>query len=320
MGTQSCNTGSLDSWQGLGTLPVGRFGHGALTNNNFVYVLGGNNGSNALNDVQVLNLTGTGYTASTPFPNARFNHSSVLAGGYLYVLGGDSGTALLSDVEAAPILGSGLVGTWGATTALPTARSLFAGVAANGFVYVIGGQDSTGALAEVWYASVGSGGTLGTWTSTTALPSGRMGLAAAVFGNFVYALGGGNTTSIPDVLFAPINANGSLGSWTATTALPAPRALHAVAVGTGFLYVLGGYNGTLPPPGGSLYGDTQQAAINADGTLGSWVSQNSFSGPRYGNGAVVNSGNIYDISGAVNPTSPYQDVQLAAIIPPNVCH
>jgi len=81
--------------------------------------------------------------------------------------------------------------------------------------------------------------------SASGLQPTRMNGAAAIVGQFLYALGGTNRdlfdgpmTDLADVSFAPIAPDGSLGAWQHTAPLPSPIAVPMAVAHAGDLYVL----------------------------------------------------------------------------------
>src|SRR5690606_11312360 len=86
-----------------------------------------------------------------------------------------------------------------------------------------------------------SGGSIGSWTSTTSIGVDRVVHTSVAYNGYVYVIGGADdNTYQDDVFYAPINSNGTIGSWTPTTTLPLNIVNHASAVYNGYIYVLGG--------------------------------------------------------------------------------
>ncbi len=149
--------------------------------------------------------------------------------------------------------------------------------------------------------SVVSGGALGGWVATTALPTAAGGVVSVAYNGYLYALGIGVTTT---VLYAPINNDGSLGVWTATTSFTGvSRIAPAVAAYNGYLYVLGG----------SSNNGVQYAPINTDGTLGVWASTSSFTTGRGYADAIAYNGYLYLLAGSTSTNTVFNDVQFAPI-------
>lgn len=319
----------------------GRDSHTSVAYNGFLYVLGGFGATAPLNDVQYasVNLNGTisAWTATTPFTTGRDGHTTVIANGYIYVMGGYGATARVADVQYALICTAnnngvggctgvvGTVGTWTATTPLPSIRGSHTSIAYNGYVYSMGGTNGTSRLANVDYALICTGinsgvggctataGTLGTWVATTSLPTAREQHASVAVAGYVYVTGGFNgTTTFSDVQYALICTGtnsgvggctataGTLGTWVPATSLPATRTNHTAVEYNGFIYVMGGLvDGTAGTTG--LYSDIQYAPINSDGSLGAWTATTSMPITNNGHASVVYNGFLY-VSGGDDPS------------------
>jgi N-acetylneuraminic acid mutarotase len=254
------------------------------------------------------------WTATTSFVGVRTTNETTAAyNGYLYLAGGvDLWTgcgicSFLNDVQMAPINSDGTLGSWAATTALPSGAS-GALVANNGYLYNVAGfvTGPSGATTDaVLVAPINTNGTLGAWAATANLPAARGNHASVVNNGFLYVIGGWSlsTGSLDGVLVAPINANGTLGTWVVTTSLPAGRSGHEAVAHNGYLYVVGGYD--------SYFNDVQMAPVNANGTLGSWTSVGTFSPGRAYTASVAHNDFLY-VMGGVSP-AVLSDVQLAPI-------
>lgn len=250
---------------------------------------------------------------------ARFAHSSVARNGRLYVFGGQlNGTDVTDLVQMATIMPDGRLGSWTATTSLPAARGGHVSVETNGYVYVLGGCCTTGAqVADVFYAPINGDGTLGTWSSTTALPSPRQTFAAVAHNGKLYAIAGNygaGGINRQDVQMATVNANGSLSAWTALTPLPAPWTAHTAVTATvassSYLYVIGGGRSGEQPNG-----DVLVAPINGDGTIGSWTNSTGLPNPRACHASVVLNGEILVMGGSsVNGGNGVVDMIEAPIL------
>ena len=275
---------------------------------------------------------GTPWTtdAGGNFTSIRQSHTSVAYNGYLYVIGGTNGSEF-ADVQYAPINVDGSVGAWASTTSFTTARANHTSVAYNGYLYVIGGSTaSTSACKnagtsiecnDVQFAPINSNGTVGTWTASSYFNNPRHNHTTVLYNGYMYILGGLNTVSLNDVQFARVNANGSVGAWNYTHAsindgttfvsgFTSIRNNHASVAYNGYIYVLGGFASP------TYFGDTQYAPINADGTIGTWVTNaTNFTIARANFASVAFNGYIYVIGGcSVGTCTTYQsDVQSAPI-------
>jgi hypothetical protein len=213
-------------------------------------------------------LGNTGYLNKDGYSFSGWNTASdgsgtSYVGGSSFVIG-NSGVRLYATWSAmlgASVTGAGLV-SWG------------------GYIYVIGGKDSSGTLrSEVWRATVGADGSLSSWTSEGALPTALAFASCSVVGctsgNFLYVIGGRSGTALSSgAYFTCINSDGSLGfsdsTWmTNSNALPEGRANAATVLLKGRIVLLGGM----------LASGVTDTAIGArvweNGLLGQWYQANA---------------------------------------------
>ena len=248
-------------------------------------------------------LTSPGLAApwvqTTSLPEGFTEHSTVYASGFLYhtggfsVASGESARVFYSQVQS-----NGTIGAWNETTPLPEVVLDHAGVAANGFVFVLGGNRYTEANGysttnTVYYSKINTNGSLGVWQTANPLPQSAYWLSAAVWNNRIYVIGGVNVNgqaNISNVYSAIIQADGSLSAWVTQRSLSV--AIHAHAgVANGMLYVLGGNVGT------TVQNKVYYATINADGTLGNWNETTSLLEPLSNFGAVAANGRVFVMGG-----------------------
>ncbi|OHA53826.1 MAG: hypothetical protein A3A30_01100 [Candidatus Terrybacteria bacterium RIFCSPLOWO2_01_FULL_48_14] len=125
------------------------------------------------------------WTTTTQLPLVRSRHSAVLLDSYIYAMGGlgaddSEGSAQSAIYFAQPNASTGQVASWTLTQSLPAQRSRGGATVLNGYIYFIGGTDSSGnSTATVFFSKQTSDGTgnLEPWSSTTSLPSNRGRLA-----------------------------------------------------------------------------------------------------------------------------------------------
>jgi IPT/TIG domain-containing protein len=222
--------------------------------------------------------------------------------------------------------------SWAETSTLPTAMQGFPAVVvpdtsgANTFVYVLGGNTSSGAthddtanvaaVALNQFVSNGlSAGSLASasWTTTSpSLPQGR-GWAAAVSANKFNSLAAGNGniyvlggldptgTATSTVYYASVNADPATGtgSWASTTPLPQPLFAHGAAIFHGRIYVAGG-NDSAGDPVAKVY----SAQIKSDGTLAAWRLEPDLPGPLAYHQLVTSAGYMYVLGGRDTKVDP----------------
>jgi hypothetical protein len=299
-------------------------GHTMVAYNGALYALGGFDGSTYHNQVYVSRLGTDGsigvWTQVASFNGGRYTHASVAQGGYVYVIGGaGSGASPYNDVQLAPINADRTLGPWRATapyTSAATARQYLGAALHGGYIYVTGGLDWTPTLyGDVIVAqvdgTVNANGGVADWrTNTNTFTTVRYMHATVAAGGYLYVLGGYNTGSaeLSDVQYAALNADGSVGTWALTTAMTTKRRGLAAVAADGYIYVTGGHDG-------SNYLNTgEAAAINSNGTLGTWGTLNLFTTGRHGHASLAYNGRLYLIGGC-GSTAPsyYNDIQWVPI-------
>ena len=242
------------------------------------------------------------WPTTTPLPTGTYIATSVVYNGYVYEIGGYNGSADVSTVDYAPINSNGTLGSWTATTSLPTATQQATSVIYNGYVYEIGGY-TTGVVNTVDYAPINSNGTLGSWTATASLPAFTESATSVVYNGYVYEIGGcGSPCPTTTVDYAPIQSNGTLGSWTATTSLPVATDVATSVVYKGYVYEIGGSTSS------AVVTTVDYAPINSNGTLGSWTATTSLPTGTESATSVVYNGYVYEMGGYVVATVDYAPI------------
>ena len=286
--------GGLGPWTATATLDGGRQGHASVAFDDVLYVLGGAAPA-AVTNIQRATLEANGslspFSMLSAVTSGMTWDSMALWGRALFSTGGIS--LFASDqVWGSTFSPLGTVGPSSATSALLSPRDSHTAVTANEFLYVLGGQNDAGFLAEVLAAPVHPSGTLGTFAPTTPLTAARKLHASAVHRDFVYVVGGEDGTGLrSDVHVARALPDGGLSSFAATSSLPTARRGHASASHGGMLYVTGGYDSV------NRLTEVQAAPILADGTLGSFSATSSFSTAREGHTTLVYNGHLYVVGG-----------------------
>jgi hypothetical protein len=281
--------GSLGSWSatsGGGSdaqLATARAQGGAIAYAGHIYVVGGSTGtgSNLVSTgvlYATLDATGviTGWTdtstqtTSGVLPAGRSLFGMGTSGGYLYVAGGctaftsGSCTTRNNDViytqmsETGPVLAPNcsdgtLTRVWCASNNNFTgARQELTALGYNAALYVMGGYDGTNNLGDVQYATIGSDGSLSTFSYTSYQDRLQRSRNTVSANGFIYTMG--DESSGTQVQYMPINANHTLGeqSRASSAGMANAHAHGQVVFNDGFFYALGGC---------TLSGSTCSAAI-----------------------------------------------------------
>lgn len=261
--------------------------------------------------------------------NARWNHATAVAGGYIYVTGGSSGSTNQTTVYwskfntssydlQSPNPGEGACTNWCTNSAynLPAAVSAHSMVAYNGFLYVIGGVDSSctvgngtgtnGTCKTVYIAKLGANGEPSLWhptdpdkpdwvywySSASTLSTERSYTSAVAYNNRLY-LAGGKTDATPNGVstmeYADLKPTGDIGSWSTTGMVtlrdPANNAntlgkyAHNLLIYNDRMYLIGGVSGSLSTA--NLRNTVQYIKIASDGTMsGLWTTTTAFTTAR----------------------------------------
>ncbi len=324
--------GSLGIWQTGTSFTTGRLGTAGAAYNGYLYVVSGVSTTTTLQDVQYASIATAGaagnFTTGNAFTYTRRGLQAVVYNNYLYVMGGDHGSTPVNTIYAAHLNADGSMGTFTATgmTAFNTVRTLFAAVAYNGYMYVMGGclsiftSCTTGSndVATVYYSAISSTGTLGAWSPTTSLPVAVYGLSAFAYNGYMYVMGGINAATYKStVYYSAISSTGTLGSWTTATsnALPSARSYMGATVYGGYAYIVGGCTAGISNTCTAQLTDVYYAKLNGTGGgfATAWTATSNFTTARYGMGLVAINGFLYMAGGKANLTNFYNDTQYAPI-------
>ena len=311
------SNGLLGSWSSTTNLTVTSYGGGAFAYNGYIYYLGG--GGRQDESYAPINSNGTigsWTTSASGLPQMFGNGSTVEYGGFVYLIAGGNGggsyNVYYDNINSNGSLGS----SWQTGTSLPSTASEYyaTAIAYNGYLYNIGGCNSSGcSLSTVEYIAINSNGSLGgSWTPTTSLPTATSRAASVERNGYIYEIGGcagaGTCSLTTNVYFASIN-NGGPGTWqtySSSTNLLADTADATSVTYDGFIYEIGGYNGSTD------VATVDYAALNSDGTVGSWTSTTSM--PETVNQAtsIAYNGYVYEIGG-YNGTTAVSNIYYAPI-------
>lgn len=168
---------------------------------------------------------------------------------------------------------------WQSISNLPAGRNNLAATALNGWIYVIGGNNS-GARSNV-YAYCTATPEAG-WISISNLPVSLRQLAATAAGGKVYAVGGRSVSGAEPTVYAYDPEHPASG-WTAVSNLPAPVMNQAAVPAGDYIYSIGGkdsdvtnaawrYDVTQPENGWTVSSNLptafdRMAGISVDGVL-----------------------------------------------------
>ena len=250
-----------------------------------------------------------GWNSADQLPTPLQNQVALTDGSYLYIAGGAQSGAK-AGVYSAAIGATGTLGTWQTLPSLPQPLYNHAGVLQNGYAFILGGQNGSGVFSTVYSAAQSSGGKLGSWTTTTALPQALYDHATAAAGGHVYVVGGFNSSNVTQsTVYMATQTNGTLGAWSTQTPLPIAEGEIAATAYNGFVYVVGGHTATSGTGEATVYA----APIGSNGTLGAWSSLTPLPQARWDLGIAVAGGYLWAIGGYNSSAVATATVYRAAI-------
>ncbi|MHB8567420.1 MAG: Kelch repeat-containing protein [Nitrososphaerales archaeon] len=137
----------------------------------------------------------------------------------------------------APVTSAEQLGAWNPSTSYPIAAQLPSCVVYSGFVYCVGGINSSDAgVNSVFYAPLSSTG-VGSWTQTTSYPTVISGESCVANSGYIYCVGSGLDSDL--TYFASLSSSG-VGTWQSTTNYPFQEGGADCITDSGFIYCIGG--------------------------------------------------------------------------------
>ena len=215
------------NWTTGQQMHVSVYTHAAVSYKQFVYVLGGWDGSRFRNDVWRASLTnGTlgSWSQASTLPQALNLHDATVANDRIYIVGGWTGFNALNKIYSAKIRNDGSLEQWRPEKDLDKPLYRLAVAASANTLYVTGGYDGSNVSNLIYYASINTDGSLGAW-QTKQMPVAREYHQSVIHDGRLVLLGGrnaGNPGGLNRVDAAPINPDGGLGNWQSLPSLPQP--------------------------------------------------------------------------------------------------
>ncbi len=144
------------SWGTGTTFTTTRSNNVSVVAGGYLYVIGGDDGTNALQDVQYIQLNpSTGATTgswaySRELPQTVSYQSAFAANGYIYLLGGrTTPTSCIANSYIASVNSTGTLSQWSqGVNNFTTARFGAAATFYNGYYYMLGGDDCTNVISS----------------------------------------------------------------------------------------------------------------------------------------------------------------------------
>ncbi|XP_076799689.1 kelch-like protein 23 [Clavelina lepadiformis] len=215
---------------GMPGLNVGRYGAAAVNVDNKVYVMGGQT-----NKMEKLDLNeNCGWTELESMNQSRQYLSATVLNGHIYASGGVSFSLSQSSVEEYDVEGN----DWMDIPSMLHRRSAHALVAGNGALYAVGGWAGK-EKGQILLNTVESlDPRVGRWNNEPAMSTYRSGLAAVIFNNDIYAIGGANANG--DIQSSVIRLDTRSKAWCPVGFMTEPRQGHCACVVGQKIFVVGG--------------------------------------------------------------------------------
>lgn len=250
----------------------------------------------SFNTTQSGDISGS-WTAGVALPGVRGYHCAVFVKRYVWLIGGMSTTsAFRQNSYRGTVDSSGVVTSWSTISNFPFSRAHASAVVVGGYVYVVGGFEVGIDSDTILRATIDASGVIGTFTEySVALPSGRSGHKCAVIKSKLYVFGGSGTDS-SNVLVSDISTDGGLGEFSVAgtvTAYP----YQTIAITSTKVYLIGGSSGISYPTA------IQSAAINSDGTLGTFSVETNLNSAIGYSCEIVSAANIHTFGGRQSNTT-----------------
>jgi len=239
--------GSLGAWVDAGfNLPVTLRRAAHFVAGNAVYLVGGwvslSVATTAIYKATIDNEGNLG-----EFVKVKSNLPVALAGSMVTVIGntvnlfsGNNNDTLVYPYYTATLDSTGELSAWKDNGSI--GFSVFAGAihTTDKYVYLTGGMNSAGYIANSYRGTIKSDGSVGNWVVSNSLPAASGQNAAYVIGNKAYITKGFNGTNSTQAYVATINPDGTLGSWTVSTSGGGVEYFSDVLVTSGYVHVIGG--------------------------------------------------------------------------------
>ncbi len=319
VGTWTASTSSTNF--GTASNAPQRVSFAAVAYNGYMYAMGGSgtNPNTFQSDVVYAPILANGdlgsWSPTTSLPNAG-STVAALYNGHIYVgmsctignrILGPGGCTATTSLIIGTISPSGGISSW-TTTGTPTYSTLGSlngnpgFVAANGYLYVIAGNQGGTMYSSVYYAPIYANGSVGAVQTTSTLSNTVGETQAAYSNNYIYLVGGyqGTGTYYSGTQYAKIDTPGTIAAFTSGADFDTAgneRDGMATVASNGYLYILGGDLAT-----GGQTNSVRSAPINADGTLGTWTANTSFTDAHNNATAVAYGGSIYLVGGSRSGT------------------
>ena len=325
----------IERWIPDRPMIVKRAGLSAVTQNGFIYAIGGGDftseGLNIYDSVEYTKVNDDGtlgeWMVSGPLTIPRVYTVSLIYNGYIYVMGGESKDkiytgaegeeppTLLHSVERAKINNDGTLGEWILEPELMSfARRGGEVFAYKGYMYAAGGFNGA-FLNDVEKAKINDDGSLGKWSREKEwIKEVRYISGYMQKDDKIYVIGGHVNSAeraTGSVEVATLKDDSNTSAWKDVAPLYTNRFLNTALIVGDTAYTMGGRN-TIN------LAATDKTLIKSDGTLAAWEPDTPINIPRRATVAVEVNNTIYLLGGMIRPMAvsvSIDSVEKAQITP-----
>lgn len=309
---QSKMSAFLD-WEASANLPQNLMNHQIVTWQNYVFCVGGYNGSNPVNTVYraTQQTSGiSGWTTLNALPVALKDMAVAATQTKLIVLGGRNNDGVSDKIYEAGIKSDYSIESWTESPfSLPQPLWGARAIVVHDNIYLIGGAPTdtpNDATNKVYLLKLNAAGSISSITEVTDLPEARNDHAVASYDSKIYVTGGydASHTLKSSVYCATVNLDGTIGTWQSQTNLPIAISNHTSVCANGILTMMGGWEGELPS-NKFYYADLDATQFNwamsdvmlsertHDGVSFAFGNQIFYSGGQNLSGSIINYGMFY---------------------------
>ena len=273
---------SVADWSATTNLPQTLESHQVVTWRNYVYCVGGYNGSSHVSKVYRATQQDngiSGWSELNALPVSLKDMAVVATQTHLIVIGGHNAGGIKDKIYVAKFNDDGSIGSWAESShSLPEPRWGMRAAVVHDNIYLIGGAtDDTLNIAtnNVYRVSLNAVGLFDTIVPVGSLPAPRNGHAVTVYDSKIIVTGGydASNTAQNTVYSATVNLNGNLGTWATKAPLTEAVYDHTTVCANGILTVIGGHNGSLP--------SNKFYYANADASTYNWTLSDVMMPERY---------------------------------------
>lgn len=239
----------LGQWQlSSQVLPAGIWGFSLVQIQNYVYIIGGFNGTGPVDTVYAATINSD--NSLTPFIlygnllEPLTNATTYVGNNTIYLIAGLGTSQPSSNIYTAPINSTGSIGSWTASNnPLPLGlRNASSVVTPDNTLYVFGNSAVVPANNIAYSIPINADGSLGSVNATAnALPATTSQyLTVNLINGVIYLIGNNNSTNTGFDIFTNTSTGGALGTWqTVSTDLPVGTISQSVFNVGNMLYVFG---------------------------------------------------------------------------------